>query len=90
MTKKECEKIILGLMGTIREVYKQYNPDGEYLTLSIKETLSFNNSHWIGGNDEHKPVDITFFQDGGLRTTNNVNGESIVTYYDSAEEYFGQ
>ena len=90
MTKKECEKTILGLMETIREVYKQYNPDGEYLALSIRETLSFNNRYWIGGDDEHKPVDITLFQDGGLRTTDNVNGESIATYYDSADEYFGQ
>lgn len=88
MTKQECEKIILGLAQTMREVLKQYNPDGKYFSLSINDTLSFNNSHWIGGEDEHKPVDITVFDDGGLRTTNNINGESIVTYYDNADEYF--
>lgn len=35
MKREECEKQIIDLMIQIRDVYKEYNADGEYLSLAI-------------------------------------------------------
>ena len=36
MTRKETETKILDKMQEIVEIYREYNPDGEYLTLAFR------------------------------------------------------
>lgn len=44
MKRKECQKQIIDLMIQIRDVYKEYNADGKYLSLAIMgNTLMANN-----------------------------------------------
>lgn len=64
MKREQTEKTILRLMEVIRDVYKEYNPEGEYLTLTFMEdTIYFNNEYWSGdtdgtpqGKDYNKPI----------------------------------
>lgn len=57
MKREECEKQIIDLMIQIRDVYKEYNPDGEYLTLTIMgDTLMAYNMAYA--DDADHPVDI--------------------------------
>lgn len=49
MTRKECEQKILNKIKEIREIYKEYNPDGDYLTISINPQtgyIAFNNAYY--------------------------------------------
>lgn len=48
MTREECEKKILKLLKAVAKVYKLYDPDADYLTMTIwgGERISFNNSYW--------------------------------------------
>lgn len=51
--RKICEQKILDKMKEIREIYKEYNPDGRYLTLSIiDDSISFWNSYRVAHIDE--------------------------------------
>lgn len=46
MTRTECEAAILRKMQEIDEIYKAYNPDGDYLSMSvIKGYYNVNNSY---------------------------------------------
>lgn len=57
--RKECEKQIRDLMIQIRDVYKEYNPDGEYLSFAIMgDTLMANNMHFT--DDADHPLDIYY------------------------------
>lgn len=59
MKREECEKQIIDLMIKIRNVYKEYNPDGEYLNLAIMgDTLMANNMHYT--DDADHPLDIYY------------------------------
>ena len=56
MKRKECQKQIIDLMIQIRDVYRKYNADGEYLSLAIMgDTLMANNI-----NDADHPLDIYY------------------------------
>lgn len=58
MKRKECEKQIIDLMIQIRNVYKEYNPDGEYLSLAILDnTLMAYNMYT---DDADHPLDIYY------------------------------
>ena len=47
ITRKECENAIETKLLEIWDVYKEYNPDGDFLSLAISNvTLSFNNKYW--------------------------------------------
>lgn len=60
MKREECEKQIKDLMIKIRNVYKEYNPDGEYLSLAIiGDTLMANNMAYA--DDADHPVDIIYY-----------------------------
>lgn len=68
MNKKQCEKLIFQKLKEIMDIYLEYNPKGEYLSLSIiveknKAYLSFNNQYY--GEDKKKPIDFWGFQDKG-------------------------
>ena len=57
MKREECEKQIIDLMIQIRDVYRKYNADGEYLSLAIMgDTLMAYNINFT--DDEDHPIDI--------------------------------
>ena len=61
MNRKECEKLIFQKLKEIKDIYLEYNPKGEYLSLSIiveknKSYLSFNNRYYE--EDKKKPIDF--------------------------------
>lgn len=59
MKRKECEEQIIDLMIQIRDVYRKYNEDGEYLNLAIMgDTLMANNMKYA--DDEDHPLDIYY------------------------------
>lgn len=59
MKRKECQKHIRDLMIQIRDVYKEYNPGGEYLSLAIMgDTLMANNMKYT--DDADHPFDIYY------------------------------
>ena len=59
MNKEKCEDMIIRKLLEIEKIYKEYNPDGDYLTMHISNTaISANNSHWIGGKDAGRPINI--------------------------------
>ena len=61
MKREECEKQIKDLMIKIRNVYKEYNPDGEYLSLAIMgDTLMAYNMAYA--DDADHPVDIIYYE----------------------------
>jgi len=56
ISRQECEEQILELLKEIREVYREYYPQGEYLTMCLNEgTIHFNNA-WFT-DDYHSPID---------------------------------
>lgn len=59
MEREECEKQIRDLMIQIRDVYKEYNADGEYLSLAIvnDSLLAYNMED--EGEEDH-PLDIYY------------------------------
>lgn len=68
MTRKECEKKIMGLLQEIVDVYHEYNPDGEYLALQYggkiheddadsPDYLQFNNRYWPATGDDPAGAD---------------------------------
>lgn len=68
MDRRECEKLIYKKLEEIREIYRQYNPDGTYISIQINddavddgEYIQFNNRHWKGGEDENKPLYYSTF-----------------------------
>ena len=59
MTRIECQKQIIDLMIQIRDVYKEYNADGKYLSLAIMgDTLMANNLKYT--DDANHPLDIYY------------------------------
>lgn len=59
MEREECEKQIRDLMIQIDEIYHEYNPDGDYLTLAIMgDTLMANNMAYA--DDADNPLDIYY------------------------------
>lgn len=56
MTRLEAETKIVEHLDAIKNIYREYNPDGNHLSLCIsKFGTSFNNEYW--DRDKHKPVD---------------------------------
>ena len=59
MKRKECQKQIIDLMIQIRDVYRKYNADGEYLSLAIiGDTLMANNMEYE--EDADRPLNIYY------------------------------
>lgn len=56
MEREECQKQIRELMIQIRDVYRKYNPDGNYLAMFIEgDHLMVNNAYWE--DDIDRPLD---------------------------------
>ena len=60
MKREECEAKIIELMTEIWNTYKKYNPDGNYMDVSIIDGFMHgNNSHYIkNSKDSEKPIDF--------------------------------
>lgn len=55
LTRKECEASILEKLDEIKEIYLQYNPNGDYLscTLFCKDEYAYVDN----ASNEEKPID---------------------------------
>lgn len=52
VARQECENKIEQLMREIVKAYKQYKPDGEYISMFYMDgCISCNNETWVSGND---------------------------------------
>ncbi len=57
MERKTCERLILEKLEEIKEIYKEYNPNGDYLALSIVGGwISVNNEYY--DKDAEKPINF--------------------------------
>lgn len=60
MTRHEVEKEISKKFFEILKIYKEYEPESEYLNLSfVNGNISCNNDHWNGVNR----IDFCLFKD---------------------------
>ena len=58
MTNEELMKEIAKRVKDIRNLYYSVYPEGDYMDISFrKETVSFNNDCWEGGEDEDFLID---------------------------------
>lgn len=60
MTRKQCEKQILGKLREIAVIAKEYNPDTNYLNLNtfLEDGYAHINNIYYGI-DKHKPLNLT-------------------------------
>lgn len=59
MTREECEKAIAEQTEKIWDIYKEYNPQADSLSLHItRELILVNNEYWKG--DANKPLTRAF------------------------------
>lgn len=72
MTREQCEARIFEKLVEIDKIQKEYNPNADYLSLTIwskDQTYRFNNSNWKAENDEEAgedvgyPLDFTFYKE---------------------------
>lgn len=57
MEKKELVETIAKKLNEIKNLYYEVYPEGDYLSLFFgKNSISFNNEHWEGGEDENYPI----------------------------------
>ena len=55
MTREECEKGIAEKITELWDIYKEYNPNGYNLSMTVTDDLIlFNNVYWA--NDINKPI----------------------------------
>lgn len=59
MKREKCEKQIRDLMIQIRDVYRQYNADGKYLSMCIMDDfVNMNNSFYA--DDADHPLNMSY------------------------------
>lgn len=64
MYRRECESIIIEKLKDIVAIYHEYNPEGEYLSMTYGkdadgiDRVSFNNVYWE--DDKEKPIRVCF------------------------------
>lgn len=65
MNRKECEQKIYELAQELYEVYGEYNPNPDYLTMTWygDGTLTFQNAYY----DKDSEYPINFLKDGDVR-----------------------
>lgn len=61
MNRHDTEEKILDLLEEIMNVYREYNPDGKYLTMNYgvfngKMYVNVSNAYWHGGDDENAVI----------------------------------
>lgn len=60
MTRKEAEERIIKGLEEIREAYLAYNPDGDWLSVSISRNfLNAYNDFSYGGKDYEHPISVS-------------------------------
>lgn len=56
MNKEECEKKLVNKIKEMWDIYKEYNPEGDFINVCISnENLIINNKYF--GEDGNKPID---------------------------------
>lgn len=56
MTKEECEKKLVNKIKEMWDIYKEYNPEGDFINVYISNgILTINNRYY--GADGNKPID---------------------------------
>lgn len=59
MNRETAEHLILEHVKLINEIYKAYNPNGHYLSISIYDGyINCNNEHW--DRDANSPIDFGY------------------------------
>jgi hypothetical protein len=53
MTRAECEDKIKDLFNQIVDVYKEYNPNGQYLSVSLTDGCCFLNNACYGKGENY-------------------------------------
>lgn len=66
VNRHETEEMLLDLLEEIMNVYREYNPDGKYLSMSFSMVdgnpyVSVNNAYWPGGEDENAVITASRF-----------------------------
>ena len=60
LSRKACEAGILKRLIEIQQLYKRYNPNGDYLAMVIQpDYIGCNNAHWEE-NDKERPLDFYY------------------------------
>ena len=63
MTREECERKIFEKMLEIVDIYKEYNPEGEYLTLCMLNDDLFANNRYYDDSSVDYRRRIDFFKE---------------------------
>lgn len=60
MEREECEAKITEMMTEIWNTYKEYNPDGNYIDISVNDGFMHGNNCYYKENskDSEKPIDF--------------------------------
>ena len=66
MTREECEKLLMDTLSIAWGIYKQYNPNGEYLMMSASDTeermfMYINNKYY--DEDADHPIDKHYLEE---------------------------
>lgn len=57
MTREKAEELIENSLREAWRIYKTYNPDGQYLTMTVSRgSVMINNQHWNA--DRRRPIDV--------------------------------
>ena len=60
MTRNEAEERILNALQELQRVYFDYNPNGDYLNVTVsKDYISATNAFSYGGKDHDFPLSIS-------------------------------
>ena len=73
MDRDLTEKIIVKKLMEILSVYKEYNPNGERLCVSVSDTCIFASNQWWS-EDKDKPLDV-FLDKYGYRSREHYEDE---------------
>ena len=79
MTREQCEARIFEKLVEIDKIQKQYNPNADFLSLTIyskQSTFSFFNEYWNVQDDEEAGADVDYPLDFRFRKEDEENGEN--------------
>jgi len=64
MTRNEAEERILEALKELQRVYFDYNPNGDYLSVTIsKDYISATNAFSYGGKDHDFPIAVSVLKE---------------------------
>ena len=64
MTRNEAEERILKALEELQRVYFDYNPNGDYLNVTVlKDYISATNAFSYGGKDHDFPISVSLLKE---------------------------